>query len=61
MTIHFCAMCNFETDDEAEAYEHDCIKRSESSDSDQPHVHKLSEAHQWWADCYPQHRGRTNG
>jgi hypothetical protein len=28
---------------------------TESSDSDQPHVHKLSEAHQWWADAFPQH------
>lgn len=29
---------------------------SESPDSDpKPHVHKVSEAHQWWADCFPQH------
>jgi hypothetical protein len=26
MTIHFCAMCPFETDDEAEACAHDCMK-----------------------------------
>lgn len=23
-----------------------------------PHVHKVTEAQQWWADCFPQHKGQ---
>lgn len=31
---------------------------TESPDS-VPHVHKVSEAALWWADCYPQWKGKA--
>lgn len=58
--MFLCAMCTFETDDEAQAYAHDCMKPTESDDSE-PHVHKVNESAQWWAQCFPQHtKGRDN-
>jgi hypothetical protein len=72
--MHVCAMCDFETDDESAAYDHDCMKPTESRDSvetgediggktnaeaaSMPHVHKVTEAHEWWADCFPQWKGQ---
>jgi hypothetical protein len=60
MTTHFCAMCSFETDDEAAAYAHDCMKPTESRDSVETgdDIGGKSQAESWWAACFPQWRGR---
>lgn len=33
--VNYCLVCGFETEDEATAYAHDCMKPTESQDSDQ--------------------------
>jgi hypothetical protein len=57
--MYICAMCEFETDDEAAAYDHDCMKPTESHDSDPPpHVHHVRESVPWWAEAFPQWKGK---
>jgi hypothetical protein len=59
--MHVCGMCDFETDDESAAYTHDCMKPSESRDSVETGDDiggKSSAEAQWWADCFPQWKGK---